>query len=249
MREIFTVLASICIAFSATAQRHVDIAITKISFPTNKSTIKSDTNFPLAVNLKNNGPDSVKATDTIYIYLGSNGIVDTTLPRLEIMMTFIPTDSTITLLDNSGNALVNATMHWSGYVSDSFKSFCATALIRSAAINPAVDPNLLNNTNCADSVHMLDINNYLLSKKTAISVYPIPAQSEINFSLQLVNDAYVIIKLFDLLGRNILSMEKGKLNAGTYTIPVSVGGLKNGMYLYQVQIDDNIQTGRLSIAK
>ena len=249
MREIFTVLVSVCIAFSATAQRHADIAITKISFPTNKSTIKSDTFFPLAVNIKNYGPDSVKATDTIFIYLGYNGVVDTTLPRLEIMMTVVPTDSIITLLDNSGNALVNATMHWSGYKADSFKSFCATALFHSAAINPVVDLNLTNNTSCADSVYMLDINNYLLSKKTVVSVYPIPAQSEINFSLQLVHDADVTIKLFDLLGRNILSMEKGKLNAGTHTIPVSTNGLENGIYLYLVQIEDNIQTGRLSIAK
>ena len=72
--------------------------------------------------------------------------------------------------------------------------------------------------------------------------YPNPfnAQTEIRYSIE--NESFISIKLFNLLGEEIRTLDTGLKNRGTHALKVELNDVPSGIYLYQLQINNNSQT-------
>ena len=82
-----------------------------------------------------------------------------------------------------------------------------------------------------------------------LSVYPNPAQSNLNMDLNLNEGGNVVVKVVDVTGRTVLTENKGTLNAGEHRLNINTSSLENGVYIYQLMVNSEMTTGRFSIAK
>ncbi len=64
--------------------------------------------------------------------------------------------------------------------------------------------------------------------------YPNPfnPSTRINFNLAVASD--VTLKIFDVLGQEIVTVVNGRLSAGTHTAEVSANQLTSGVYFYRL---------------
>jgi hypothetical protein len=74
---------------------------------------------------------------------------------------------------------------------------------------------------------------------------PFNPRTTIPVSLQ-VSDG-IRVSLFDTLGREVLSVFDGVMEAGEHTIPVRADGLPAGVYFYRVAGETNVATGRMCL--
>jgi hypothetical protein len=65
--------------------------------------------------------------------------------------------------------------------------------------------------------------------------YPNPFNPSTYFSFDIPSNAYVSLKVFDLLGREVASLISEKMNAGTYTHQWNASGFPSGVYFYRLQ--------------
>ena len=78
--------------------------------------------------------------------------------------------------------------------------------------------------------------------------YPNPAVDIINMKFNLVRQSDVTVQLFDVLGRIIKSVDYKGLPSGTNTIPVEIGKIDAGHYMYKLYIDNTeFDTGRILV--
>jgi hypothetical protein len=78
--------------------------------------------------------------------------------------------------------------------------------------------------------------------------YPNPAttQTTIKFSC---NGGYVKIRLFDNVGREILTIAENDYSKGTHEVVLNTESLRNGTYYYQVQQGSSQLMKTLVVAK
>jgi len=109
-----------------------------------------------------------------------------------------------------------------------------------------VDPDELYNTSSAtnnprsaktNSKEAEDSFTFFLGEFAVSEVYPNPAQTEINFSIESVNDLPFNIELFNMLGERVYADHKF-LSQGTYNFSIPVhnetGGLPAGSYMLRI---------------
>jgi len=82
--------------------------------------------------------------------------------------------------------------------------------------------------------------NDVLANKFNLNVYPNPFNTDAQVSFSLNKASTVRVTVYDMLGRNVASINKGKLNAGNQTISLSEMGFNGaaGAYMMNIQIDD-----------
>lgn len=84
--------------------------------------------------------------------------------------------------------------------------------------------------------------------------FPNPFNPTTNILLDLASPAEVTVKVFDLLGRDVLTIATQQMQAGAQqSINVDAASLASGVYIYQVQAqtgaDTFIQTGKMILLK
>lgn len=75
---------------------------------------------------------------------------------------------------------------------------------------------------------------------TLNSLYPNPANAEINLNLTLAQTKAMSIQIIDVTGRLIRSQTQGNIGAGTSAINVSTAALSPGQYMMRVIADGNV---------
>jgi hypothetical protein len=87
------------------------------------------------------------------------------------------------------------------------------------------------------------------SGNLTLKVYPNPSDGKFTIQYTLSKDENVIITITDLLGRSILILTKGNLNAGEYNETFVTKDLKisNGMYICKLQAGDITKTIAISV--
>jgi hypothetical protein len=65
-------------------------------------------------------------------------------------------------------------------------------------------------------------------------IYPVPTASNVIIKLALGSDESVMVKLFDLSGKELLSDNKGQFAKGNYEIPVQTESLADGVYIVEI---------------
>lgn len=84
-----------------------------------------------------------------------------------------------------------------------------------------------------DSSYWTGITN-VTKGKNSVRVYPNPAENEANVEITMVNDASVVVRVFDITGRLVFSDKLGRLNAGINNYQLDCSKLQHGMYLVNV---------------
>lgn len=79
--------------------------------------------------------------------------------------------------------------------------------------------------------------------------YPNPFNptTKIRFALPKTN--FTKITMYDLLGREIMTLVNKKLQAGFHEINIEIGNLTSGVYLYRIQSGDFIQSKKMILTK
>lgn len=90
----------------------------------------------------------------------------------------------------------------------------------------------------------------LLPRRPELSQnYPNPFNPTTTISFQLPSKSFVMLKIFDLLGREVSSLVSEELPAGNHLRQWNAEGLASGVYLYRLQAGSFNQTKKLVLMK
>ncbi|MBK8552274.1 MAG: T9SS type A sorting domain-containing protein [Ignavibacteria bacterium] len=86
--------------------------------------------------------------------------------------------------------------------------------------------------------------NYSLSQN-----YPNPFNPVTNLKFGISDLGFVSLKIFDLLGKEVVTLVNDKLNPGTYRVEFDAGSLTSGVYFYRLTSGDFTDTKRMLLVK
>ncbi|MDQ3021222.1 MAG: T9SS type A sorting domain-containing protein [Bacteroidota bacterium] len=104
--------------------------------------------------------------------------------------------------------------------------------------------------NCVSSV--IGINNLSTSIPDGFKLYqnyPNPFNPTTNIKYQIVNSNYVELKIYNVLGKQVITLVNQKQNAGTYTVDWNSTGFPSGVYFYTIKAEEFQQTKRMILLK
>ena len=79
--------------------------------------------------------------------------------------------------------------------------------------------------------------------------YPNPFNPTTNIKYQIVNNSFVTLKVFDLLGREIRTLVNESLKPGTYETTFDASALSSGIYFYTLSAGEYNETKRMTLLK
>jgi hypothetical protein len=79
--------------------------------------------------------------------------------------------------------------------------------------------------------------------------YPNPFNPSTVIKYSIPTNSYVQIKLYDVIGREVSTLAKGQMNAGTYSITFNAESLPSGIYFYRIQAGNFVQTKKMILLK
>jgi len=85
-------------------------------------------------------------------------------------------------------------------------------------------------------------------------VYPNPFSRETNIRFHLPEAGHVILKVYNILGQEILSLANTPYEEGTHTLQwdgtdMSGNEAPGGIYIYRIQVGDNVLTDRIQLIR
>ena len=241
MKKILLLVAVIAASFSLNAQRTIDME-TSIVAPADGSTFRSGEAFTLSYTFKNNGPDSMVAGDTIVVNILLNNVNQSSLAQILTLNTTILKDSSVTINRPGLNITAPSAGARDLCVVGRFFSRVTTDFVQDTTITG-------NNRSCVNLNITVGLGDELSAKKLNANAYPNPMSSAGVISFTTTTSSEVSVKIFDLAGRQVLSVFEGTKEAGDHTANFNVSDLKDGIYLYQIQAGDISTTNKLIIRK
>ena len=82
------------------------------------------------------------------------------------------------------------------------------------------------------SVASIDANSF------NVSVFPNPASNNVNVSVDLKQDANIIIGIYDLNGRLVVELNENQLSNGTQTVSIPVAQINAGVYVIRTAVNN-----------
>ncbi|MDR1005430.1 MAG: T9SS type A sorting domain-containing protein [Bacteroidales bacterium] len=80
-----------------------------------------------------------------------------------------------------------------------------------------------------------------------INIYPNPAQNTATLHIQLSSNTNTLITITDILGREVMRVDKKLLKSGDNTIDINTANINNGVYFVNVSTDGSNVTKKLII--
>jgi hypothetical protein len=261
-----TIALSTAIVTGAFAQRNVALSVTINAPLSGTNIVTGSTTYP-SYTITNNGPDSVKVGDTLWLIHpgvpsgqantlalpqalppGSSVTLDTNVIQGGAASWGLPF-SNIKTLWNINNVNV-ATPIVAPFTDDSEYAWLVYLQLTAPASNGSVS---ITGSDYYDTVHVW-INKANSIREVAqaenLQCYPNPASAgEVSFNFNYAAAAAATIRVMDAAGRTVLAKELAKNGMGNQKISVDVSGLSNGNYFLEFICDDRKATGRFSIRK
>lgn len=258
MRNLYlcTLAALLLLASSSTSiaqNRKTNLELKLIS-PAANATIAYGATFNVSVTIKNNGPDSLKATDTLVIlHSGSNNPVSFLVSSL-----------------TGGGGLLNGATSPTGNVAqlqnantsgtDQNVNFCAVLLnVNTAGLQINGTPlqvtwddlDTTNNRSCAaiklqtqPPSGIFDIKN----NHETLVMGPNPANNEVTFVLDLENAGPVNVSIKDIQGREVMKKDYEKIASGKKVqLSLDISKLKAGLYFVELNNDNRKSVGKMVV--
>ncbi len=79
--------------------------------------------------------------------------------------------------------------------------------------------------------------------------YPNPFNPTTTISYQLPVASQVSLKVFDVLGREVMTLVNGRQDAGVYNLSLNAATLSSGIYFYRLQSGNFVQTKKMMLVK
>ncbi len=98
---------------------------------------------------------------------------------------------------------------------------------------------------------IVDINNefQLPSGFNLEQNYPNPFNPSTGIKFSIPKSCHVLLKVYDMLGREVMILADEYKSAGTYNIRFDAAGLASGTYIYRLQADEFIESRKMSFIK
>ncbi len=79
--------------------------------------------------------------------------------------------------------------------------------------------------------------------------YPNPFNPVTNIAFDLPKSSFAVLKIYDMLGREVAMLVNEKLNAGIYKVDFNASALSSGTYFYSLTTADFSSTKKLTVIK
>jgi uncharacterized lipoprotein YddW (UPF0748 family) len=79
--------------------------------------------------------------------------------------------------------------------------------------------------------------------------YPNPFNPMTQIRFQIPEASNVVLKVYDMLGREVKELVNDYLSSGTYTVTFDAAALPSGMYIYQLRADGFVENKRMIFVK
>jgi len=79
--------------------------------------------------------------------------------------------------------------------------------------------------------------------------YPNPFNPSTKITYSIPERSSVSLKVFDLLGSEVVELVKGEVETGAYEITFNASNLPSGVYFYQLQAGSFLQTRKMILLK
>lgn len=80
-----------------------------------------------------------------------------------------------------------------------------------------------------------------------VSIYPNPASTVSGIDIHMVKPGDLAIEIYDVIGKQVYSCDKGFTSTGVHTINIDVSGLNKGVYLCSVRSGKDVTTRKLIV--
>jgi hypothetical protein len=237
--------------------RKCNIQLTRIVSPAENFLVprQGDPAIPeLTFMLKNNGPNNMVTGDTI-VYRHSLHID----AQVSLAVLAAPLNSGDSVLISTGMTFYSTVTG----SADAEMDFCVELFdINTAGISVNGTPVLVtyddtdtsaaSNARCnaiklkGEPVSIFELNNVT---KEELSLYPNPANGEVNFNLNLDKTENVVVTVKDIAGREVLRNNFGKVQAGNAApFKLNVANLNAGMYFVELNAGERKAVGKLTVS-
>lgn len=98
-------------------------------------------------------------------------------------------------------------------------------------------------------VNIQQIGNEVPQKFRLYQNHPNPFNPATKINFDLPRSAFVSIKLFDILGREVKNLVNSNIDAGKYTIDLNASELAGGVYFYRIETSEFSDTKKLMLIK
>ncbi len=101
------------------------------------------------------------------------------------------------------------------------------------------------------NVHILihNITTEIPSKYDLAQNYPNPFNPSTNLEFGISDLGFVSLKIYDLIGKEIVTLVDEKLNPGSYKVEFDAGSLMSGVYFYRLTAGDFTDTKKMLLVK
>jgi hypothetical protein len=79
--------------------------------------------------------------------------------------------------------------------------------------------------------------------------YPNPFNGISNLGFWILNRSYLTLKVYDLLGREVAVLVNEAKQQGNYTVTFDAGSLASGVYVYRLQVGDQVASRRMLLMR
>ena len=79
--------------------------------------------------------------------------------------------------------------------------------------------------------------------------YPNPFNPRTNIEFEIMEAGLVLLRIYDILGREVATLVDEHLAAGTYTATFTSNGLPSGTYVYQLDVAGHRLSGKMMLSK
>ena len=78
-----------------------------------------------------------------------------------------------------------------------------------------------------------------------IQIYPNPVDKSLNLELNLEENTNIGLRICDFQGRQVQQSTYSQLSVGYHTIPLNMSGLKAGLYMIEVYMNEQFLQKKL----
>lgn len=240
MKKLLLVCFALGFGLASFAQRSCDISVESVDKP--DRIMAAGVSFPISFTIKNNGPDTIRANDTLIFYFRINNQINTN-PLARSMNKEMASGDTMNV---SFNIALNVN------VNGAFEGdFCAIAwgMNRSDdSLKIETTTTFANNQACRKTFFGYNTQAENVNSGTFQSMlFPNPANLNTTLSYTIENSSNVNIRIMDMTGKVISTLVNGQQSAGVFMQEIQTANLANGVYFYTITVGERTETRKFIV--
>ncbi|RYE25786.1 MAG: T9SS type A sorting domain-containing protein [Sphingobacteriales bacterium] len=234
MKKHYFICCTLFMSFASLAQRSVDLEVT-LTKPATAELLPAADPFNLQATIKNNGPDTIKTTDTLALSFFLDGSTQPESVVINGQMVQVAASPVSQDIAPGASGNFNFQMSISNPPSAGAHDLCLEVIVLNRSADAVTDPTPANNKVCANVTFDFPtaVGN-VKQQATTLSVYPTPASGNATVSINLEKSVPVSFTITDLSGRVVYSENKGTLPAQNNQFNINCSNLPSGIYMLHV---------------